>query len=75
MKRNTTANPTTRRIGRVLILAGVAVWLPFFALEIAGSDPNVAYFLPFHLSGVIPGAVLSRWGQIKRLLVRRSANL
>ncbi|MBI4311486.1 MAG: hypothetical protein HY681_06860 [Chloroflexi bacterium] len=60
----------SRRIGRVLILAGVSVWIPFFALELAGKDPNVAYFLPFHLSGVIPGAILSRWGWIKRLLRR-----
>ncbi len=70
MRPDASPNPTTRRIGRVLILAGVAVWVPFFALKFTGREPNVAYFLPFHLSGVIPGAILARWHQIKRLFRR-----
>ncbi|MBI4197833.1 MAG: hypothetical protein HY533_01825 [Chloroflexi bacterium] len=64
------ATTRTRRIGRILILAGVSVWIPYFALEFAGKSPEVAYCLPAHLSGVIPGAILSRWGQLKRLFKR-----
>ncbi|MBI4201490.1 MAG: hypothetical protein HY532_00045 [Chloroflexi bacterium] len=59
-----------RRIGRILILAGVAVWIPYFALKLAGNDPALGLFLPFHLAGVIPGSILSRWRQLKRLLGR-----
>lgn len=70
MSSNTHASPTARRVGRILIIAGVAVWIPFFALELTGHDPEVAYFLPVHLSGVIPGAILSRWQQIKGLFRR-----
>lgn len=60
-----------KRIGRLLILAGVAVWIPYFVLEALGADPALEAFLPFHLAGVIPGAILSRWDQIMRLLRRR----
>lgn len=50
-----------RRVGRVLILAGVAVWIPYGILLISGNEPDIRYFLPVHLSGVIPGAILARW--------------
>lgn len=63
----------TKILGRVLILAGVAVWIPYLALKLAGREPELLYFLPFHLMGVIPGAVLSRWRQLKRLVGPRSA--
>ncbi len=54
-----------------MILAGIAVWVPYFTLKVAGQDPEVMYFLPFHLGGVIPGAIMARWHQLKRL-IRRS---
>jgi hypothetical protein len=59
-----------KRIGRILILAGVCVWIPYFLLRLSGMHPQVMYFLPFHLMGVIPGAVISRWPQIRRLFDR-----
>ncbi len=59
-----------RRLGRALILAGVAVWVPYALLELAGADPRLEAFLPFHLAGVIPGAILSRWDQLRGLLRR-----
>ena len=52
---------TVRRAGRWLIFAGVAVWLVFGVAWLAGLDPDGRLFLPFHLAGVIPGAVMSRW--------------
>jgi len=72
MSTKAAATPKMRRVGRILILAGVAVWVPYFVLKFTGNDPNVAYFLPFHLSGVIPGSILSRWHQIRGLF-RRTA--
>ena len=70
LKSQEKATSKIRRLGRLLILAGVAVWAPYFVLKVAGRDPQLAYFLPFHLAGVVPGAILSRWHQIKRLLGR-----
>jgi hypothetical protein len=52
-----------RMVGRLLILAGAFVWLIFGIVWLAGGDPEVSRFLPFHLAGVIPGAALSRWKQ------------
>ena len=52
---------TMRKAGRLLILAGVLVWAIYGVVWLAGGDPEVRYFLPFHLSGVIPGAIMSRW--------------
>jgi hypothetical protein len=49
------------RTGRWLIVAGVSVWLVFAVAWLAGRDPQGAHYLPFHLSGVLPGAVMSRW--------------
>ena len=47
-----------RRLGEVLILLGVAAWVPYFLL--GGEDEGLAVgpFLAAHLSGVIPGSVL-----------------
>jgi hypothetical protein len=59
--------------GRWLILAGVLVWGVWLIVKLVGGEPDVQYFLPFHLSGVIPGSVMSRWGAISRWLNRRSA--
>lgn len=52
---------TTRKAGRLLILAGVMVWAIYAAVWLAGGEPDGALFLPFHLAGVIPGAIMSRW--------------
>lgn len=51
----------TRTAGRVLIAAGIGVWLVFVAVWALGGHPDAGRFLPFHLAGVIPGAILSRW--------------
>lgn len=64
------ARSKIRRLGRLLILAGVAVWVPYFVLKVGGRDPQLAHFLPFHLAGVVPGAVLSRWHLIRQVLKR-----
>ena len=45
----------------MLILLGVVVWLVFGVVWLVGGDPRVADYLPFHLAGVLPGAVLTRW--------------
>ena len=52
---------TMRKAGRLLILAGVMVWVTFAVVWLAGGEPAAGRFLPFHLSGVIPGAILARW--------------
>ncbi|MEN8113427.1 MAG: hypothetical protein ABFS21_03475 [Actinomycetota bacterium] len=52
---------TRRSVGRLLILFGVAVWGVYGVMALAGAEPQVSHFLPFHLSGVIPGSVLTRW--------------
>ena len=52
-----------RSIGRLLILAGASVWLVFGVIWLWGGDPDVGSFVPVHLAGVIPGAILSRWRQ------------
>jgi hypothetical protein len=48
-------------VGRVLILLGVAVWVPYAVMLFTGHEPDVKLFLPIHLAGVIPGAVLTRY--------------
>jgi hypothetical protein len=46
-----------RRLGTWLITFGVLAWVPYFLL--GGGDRVVTWpFLAWHLSGVIPGAVL-----------------
>jgi hypothetical protein len=60
-----------QRLGRWLILAGVLVWGVWLAVKLFGGEPQVEYFLPAHLSGVIPGSIMSRWGAVKRWLTRR----
>ena len=61
-----------QRIGRYLIIFGVLVWGVWLAVKWSGGEANVQYFLPFHLSGVIPGSIMSRWGAIRRWLDRRN---
>lgn len=60
-----------QRLGRWLILAGALVWGVWLAVKLLGGEPQVEYFLPVHLSGVIPGSIMSRWGAVKRWLTRR----
>jgi hypothetical protein len=64
--------PSSRAIGRVLILLGVAVWVPYAVMLITGHEPNIKVFLPIHLAGVIPGAILTRyvWLRTKLAAVR-----
>ena len=52
---------TRRTAGRWLIGAGVLVWVVFAVAWVAGADPDAARFVPFHLAGVIPGVVMTRW--------------
>ena len=61
-----------QKIGRYLILAGVLVWGVWLAVKLSDGEPQVQFFLPFHLGGVIPGSIMSRWGAIRRWLDRRS---
>ncbi len=53
-------------LGRWLILAGVLVWGVWLIVKLTGGDPQLEYFLPLHLGGVIPGAVLSRWATVTK---------
>jgi hypothetical protein len=57
-----------------MIWIGVLVWVPFFALRIAGESPAFIVFLPFHLAGVISGARLRTIAnrQLGILKVKRS---
>ena len=48
------------RVGHWLIFAGAAVWAVYGIVWLAGGEPAVRNYLPFHLGGVIPGAILSR---------------
>jgi hypothetical protein len=48
-------NPV-RTAGRMLIYAGVLVWLPYFYLRlVAGRPVEVVQFLPYHLAGLLGG--------------------
>ena len=60
MDRRTSDNLTT--LGNVLIGLGVAVWGVYALFRWGlGWEVSVSQFLPFHLSGVIPGAMLRHW--------------
>ncbi len=52
---------TMRQAGRLLIAVGVMVWAVYAVVWLAGGEPDVGRFVPFHLAGVIPGAIMSRW--------------
>jgi hypothetical protein len=47
-----------KRIGEALIAFGVLAWAPYLYLTEAGRDVPSLPFLLWHLSGVVPGAVL-----------------
>ena len=57
---------TLERIGRGLIVVGVLVWVIWLAVKLTGGRPQLEYFLPIHLAGVVPGAILSRWSVLSR---------
>jgi hypothetical protein len=46
------------RLANLLIWIGVLTWLPFIFLRFAGEKPNIFWFLPFHLIGVVGGSRL-----------------
>jgi len=48
------------RLGRALVVLGVAVWPVWGLLFIAGSAPTVGYALLAHLALVVPGGILVR---------------
>jgi len=48
-----------RQLGRILILLGVACWIPYVLLKhVLGSDVPIGPFLIAHLLGVLSGSVL-----------------
>jgi hypothetical protein len=48
------------RAGLILIWAGVLTWLPFILMRASGLKPNILWFLPFHLTGVVGGSRLRK---------------
>ncbi|MBE0408665.1 MAG: hypothetical protein IBX69_02910 [Anaerolineales bacterium] len=48
------------KFGTILVVLGVLVWVPFFALRIAGETPSLFIYLPFHLIGVIGGGSMRK---------------
>lgn len=46
------------RLANLLIWSGVLTWVPFILLRFAGEKPNIFWFLPFHLIGVVGGSRL-----------------
>ena len=63
-----------KRWATILIIIGVCAWIPYMVLKYGMGEDIIVYpFLAVHLSGVIPGFLLRRWGLIRRLVLRRSA--
>jgi len=55
--------------GTILLAAGVGVWIVYAVLHFAmGLDVTGRQFLPYHLAGVIPGAVLRRHRFFRNIL-------
>ena len=46
------------RLANLMIWTGVLTWLPFILLRFTGEKPNIFWFLPFHLLGVLGGSRL-----------------
>ena len=60
-----------RTVGTILLYAGVAVWIVYAVVRyVLGWDVTGRQFLPYHLAGVVPGAILRRH-QFFRRIVRR----
>jgi hypothetical protein len=55
----------TRIVGRLLIVAGVAIWPLYAVFKLFGLTPEMKIILPLHLAGVIPGMLLSHWLRFK----------
>lgn len=60
-------------LGTILLFLGVAVWGVYAVLRFGlGWDVTGRQFLPYHLAGVVPGAILRRrrffQGMIRRML-------
>lgn len=56
------------RVGTVLIYLGVAVWAVYVVARYAmGMEVTGRQFLPYHLAGVVPGAILRRYRFFVRL--------
>lgn len=47
-----------KKIGTILIWAGVAAWLPFLYLLAVGQNPSIYPFLVMHLIGILGGTRL-----------------
>jgi polyferredoxin len=54
---------TRYRFGNALIWLGVLVWMPFIILRIAGEQPSLFWYLPFHLAGMIGGSRLRAYAR------------
>lgn len=55
----------------MLVAVGVAVWGVYAVVRWGlGWDVTGRQFLPYHLAGVVPGVVLRRRHQLKRLLFK-----
>lgn len=60
-----------KRAGSLLILFGIIAWAPyFFVTEVSGTEISSFPFLIWHLSGVVPGALLRYTGIGSRWLPR-----
>jgi len=64
---------TLRILGNILLIAGISVWGVYALMRFGiGKDVTPLQFLPYHLAGVISGAILKRYqffyGIFKRLL-------
>ncbi len=68
---------TMVRAGKILTYLGVSAWIPYFYLEyVKDAHPPFFAFLAVHLSGVIPGGILSFLGrrQLKKKATDAAAN-
>ncbi|MDY6951127.1 MAG: hypothetical protein SWE60_06430 [Thermodesulfobacteriota bacterium] len=60
-----------RVVGNILLILGVGVWVLYAVLRFGAAwDVTAGQFLPFHLAGVVPGAILRRH-QFFRTALRR----
>lgn len=58
---------TRRQVGRIFLWIGAAAWVPYTILKyvLGHEDTPMTPYLICHLSGVIPGCIISRWPWIK----------
>ncbi len=59
-----------KTIGRVFILLGISMWIPYAMLKFSDADVTAMPFLALHLAGVIPGAILARGETMARTIAR-----